>query len=149
MFKVESYATRGPAFGEGDKYQKLNIEKTDDATLSIKVTNGWIAGMQHHFVSAVVPDHESPHTFTMGVKGREYVLTSLGEVQTVAPGTTKVVKETLFVGSEAAEAARDAASGTQPRRGLRRPHADFAGRCSGCSIMRTRSSRTGASRSSS
>ncbi|HYJ40463.1 MAG TPA: membrane protein insertase YidC [Steroidobacteraceae bacterium] len=98
MFKVESYATRGPAFGEGDKYKKLNIEKTDDATLSIKVTNGWIAGMQHHFVSAVVPDHETPHTFTMGVKGREYVLTSLGEVQTVAPGATRTIKETLFVG---------------------------------------------------
>jgi YidC/Oxa1 family membrane protein insertase len=98
MFKVESYATRGPAFGEGNKYRKLNIEKTDDATLSIKVTNGWIAGIQHHFVSAVVPDHTSPHTFTMGVKGREYVLTSLSEVQTVAPGTTKTLKEALFVG---------------------------------------------------
>ena len=95
---VESMATRGPAFGDGDKYRKLNIEKVDDATLSIKVTNGWIAGMQHHFVSAVVPDHATPHTFSMGVNGREYVLTSLGEVQTVAPGATKTVKETLFVG---------------------------------------------------
>jgi YidC/Oxa1 family membrane protein insertase len=97
-FKAENYATRGPAIYDGQKYRKLKLDKADDATLSIKVTNGWIAGMQHHFVSAVVPDSTSPHTFTMGVKGREYVLTALGEVQTVAPGTTKTLKESLFVG---------------------------------------------------
>jgi len=98
MFKLETNVTRGPAYGEGETYRKLKIDKKDDATLSIKVTNGWIAGIQHHFVSAVVPDHTTPHTFTMGVIGREYALTSLGEVQTVAPGTTKTVKESLFVG---------------------------------------------------
>jgi YidC/Oxa1 family membrane protein insertase len=98
MFKVESYATRGPAIYDGEKYRKLNIEKADDANLSATVTNGWIAGMQHHFVSAIVPDHTTPHTFSMGVKGREYMLTSLGGVQTVAPGATATITETLFVG---------------------------------------------------
>ena len=98
MFKVESYATRGPAIYDGEKYRKLDIEKADDANLSATITNGWIAGMQHHFVSAVVPDHTTPHTFSMGVKGREYMLTSLSGVQAVAPGATATIKETLFVG---------------------------------------------------
>ena len=98
MFKLESNVTRGPAYGEGDTYRKLNIEKKEDAALSVKVTNGWIAGIQHHFVSAVVPDRTTPHTFTMGVIGREYALTTVGEVQTVPPGATKTLKESLFVG---------------------------------------------------
>ena len=98
MFRVESYATRGPAIYDGSKYRKLNIEKKEDAALSIDVTKGWIAGMQHHFVSAVVPDAQDPQKFTMVVNGREYVLTTVGSLQTVAPGTQKIIKEGLFVG---------------------------------------------------
>jgi YidC/Oxa1 family membrane protein insertase len=98
MFKVESYANRGPAFYDGKKYRKLKIDNSEDAALAVDVTNGWIAGMQHHFVSAVVPDHTVPYHFTLQVNGREYVLTALGQLQTVAPGTTKTLKESLFVG---------------------------------------------------
>jgi YidC/Oxa1 family membrane protein insertase len=98
MFKVESYATRGPVIYDGTKYRKLKIDNKEDAALSIDVTNGWIGGMQHHFVTAVVPDHTAPQKFLMGVNGREYALTSLGQLQTVAPGTTKTLKESIFVG---------------------------------------------------
>jgi YidC/Oxa1 family membrane protein insertase len=98
MFKVESYATRGPAIYDGEKYRKLKIDKAEDTSLSIPVTNGWIAGMQHHFVSAVIPEHTAPQTFTMGVIGREYILTAVGQPQTVAPGATATIKEALFVG---------------------------------------------------
>jgi YidC/Oxa1 family membrane protein insertase len=98
MFHVESYATRGPAIYDGKKYSKLKIDKKEDAALSIDVTNGWIAGMQHHFVSAVVPDHTAPQHFTLQVNGREYSLTALGQVQSVPAGSSKTLKEALFVG---------------------------------------------------
>jgi YidC/Oxa1 family membrane protein insertase len=97
-FKAEAYAFRGPAIYDGSKYRKLKLDNKDDAALNIDVTHGWIAGLQHHFVSAVVPSAEDPQKFTMVVKGREYALTSLGSLQTVAPGTHKVLKEGLFVG---------------------------------------------------
>ena len=97
-FSAEKYATRGPVIYDGAKYRKLKLDNKDDAALSIDVTNGWIAGMQHHFVTAVVPDHAAPQKFTMGVNGREYVLTSLGQLQTVEPGATKTIQESLFVG---------------------------------------------------
>ncbi len=98
MFKVESYASRGPVIYDGTKYRKLALDNKEDAALSIDVTNGWIGGMQHHFVTAVVPDHAAPQKFLMGVNGREYALTALGQLQTVAPGTTKTLKENIFVG---------------------------------------------------
>ena len=111
----------------GDKYQKLNIEKTDDATLSIKVTNGWIAGMQHHFVSAVVPDPRRPYTYHLGVKGREYVLDALGPTcRRSRPARTATVKENLFVGPKLQKQLETLQPGARPRRRLRRPHADLA-----------------------
>jgi len=97
-FKAEAYAFRGPAIYDGAKYRKLKLDNKEDAALNIDVTKGWIAGLQHHFVSAVVPDPADPQKFTMVVKGREYALTTLGSLQTVAPGTHKVLKEGLFVG---------------------------------------------------
>ncbi|MEO8018289.1 MAG: membrane protein insertase YidC [Pseudomonadota bacterium] len=97
-FSAEAYATRGPAIYDGKKYTKLKLDKKEDAALSVDVTNGWIAGMQHHFVSAVIPDHAAPYHFTLQVNGREYSLTALGQVQTVPAGGSKTLKETLFVG---------------------------------------------------
>jgi YidC/Oxa1 family membrane protein insertase len=100
MFKVESFATRGPAIYDpaGKKYQKLDIEKSDNQNLSLKVTNGWLAGLQHHFVSVIVPNPDEENTFSLRVEGRQYWLGSVGPTRTIAAGGTGVFKETLFVG---------------------------------------------------
>ncbi|HEU4591716.1 MAG TPA: membrane protein insertase YidC, partial [Steroidobacteraceae bacterium] len=100
MFKVESFAFRGPAIYDpaGKKYQKLDIEKNEHKNLSLNVKDGWLAGLQHHFVSAVVPDPTKPYTFTLQAEGRHYLLGAVGPSLDVAPGGTGVFKETLFVG---------------------------------------------------
>jgi YidC/Oxa1 family membrane protein insertase len=54
--------------------------------------------MQHHFVSAIVPDAKKPYEFSLGAKGREYILGVLGPAESVAPGTRAVIHEDLFVG---------------------------------------------------
>ncbi|MBC8026209.1 MAG: membrane protein insertase YidC, partial [Steroidobacteraceae bacterium] len=100
MFVVESFATRGPAIWDpnGKKYQKLDIEKSENQNLSLSVTGGWLAGIQHHFVGAIVPDQKKPHTYTLQAQGRQYILGAKGEVTTIAPGKTATIKEQLFVG---------------------------------------------------
>ena len=55
--------------------------------------------MQHHFVSAVVPDHADPAQLLDGrERPRIHSDARSVQLQTVAPGTTKTVKENLFVG---------------------------------------------------
>ena len=97
MFKVESFATRGPAIFDGEKYRKLNIEESEDQ-ISQDVKNGWIAGIQHHFVSAVVPESADPYHYSMKANGREYLLVASGPLKTIAPGGTATFSEKLFVG---------------------------------------------------
>jgi YidC/Oxa1 family membrane protein insertase len=100
MFVVESFASRGPAIydPDGKKYQKLDIEKSENRNLTLPVTNGWLAGIQHHFASAIVPDPTKPYTFTLQSQGRHYVLGALGPAVSVAPGASATIKEQLFVG---------------------------------------------------
>jgi YidC/Oxa1 family membrane protein insertase len=100
MFKVDSYATRGPAIYDpgGRKYRKLKIDDDEDTSLSLDVANGWVAAIQHHFVSAVVPTASLKYHFTMRAAGRQYLLAAIGPGQAVAPGAVANVRESLFVG---------------------------------------------------
>jgi YidC/Oxa1 family membrane protein insertase len=103
-FKVESFAFRGPAIWAPEKiggdniYRKIKIDKPDDLKVPDEVQHGWIAGMQHHFATAIVPDDSKKYSYKFAVKGREYTLGAMGPEETVAPGTTKTLKESLFVG---------------------------------------------------
>jgi YidC/Oxa1 family membrane protein insertase len=103
MFRVESYAFRGPAVwaakpGDKNLYHKLNIEKPDDLKFAPDIQNGWIAGMQHHFVSAVIPDPAKKYTYSLDANDRTYMLAALGPADVIRPGATATIKETLFVG---------------------------------------------------
>ncbi len=98
MFNVESYAFQGPAYYDGTKYQKLDREDEDDRALARDIAGGWIAGMQHHFVTAVVPAEGVNYRYTLRTEGNQYLLSTAGPLQTVGPATTLLLKERLFVG---------------------------------------------------
>ena len=98
MFDVESYAFHGPAIYDGTKYRKLDTTDTQDSHLSLEVRDGWLAALQHHFVSAVVPPRGAPYRFTLGASGDQYLLSATGPEQTVAPGATAQFSESFYVG---------------------------------------------------
>ncbi|MGH8304729.1 MAG: membrane protein insertase YidC, partial [Steroidobacteraceae bacterium] len=97
-FHVESYAFHGPAIYDGSKYRKLTTTDAGDSHLSIEVRNGWVAALQHYFVSAIVPVRNEPYRFTLNVDGDQFLLAATGPQQTVAPGASRSFTETLFVG---------------------------------------------------
>jgi YidC/Oxa1 family membrane protein insertase len=100
MFNVESRAFHGPAIDDGTKYRKLNpAPDSDDAHISQEVTNGWIAAVQHQFVSAVVPPKNTPYRITLNLAGDQYLLAATGPTHSVAPGATATFGEaTLYTG---------------------------------------------------
>jgi YidC/Oxa1 family membrane protein insertase len=98
MFDVESYAFKGPAFYDGNKYSKLKLDDEDSRNLSRDIQGGWIAGMQHHFTTAVVPQGDATYRYGLKVDGQQYLLSVAGPLREVAPGTEASFEETLFVG---------------------------------------------------
>ena len=99
MFNVESRAFHGPALDDGTKYRKLELTAdSEDSHLSRDVTNGWIAAVQHQFVSAIVPPTGVAYHVTMSLSGDQYLLTATSLTRTVAPGAAATFGETLYVG---------------------------------------------------
>jgi len=97
-FNPNSYAYHGPAIWTGAKYERLDPSRSENQHFSEAVTNGWIAATQNDFVSAVVLPKGTPYRFSCEVSGPEYLLAAVGPGQTVAPGATATIDQTLFVG---------------------------------------------------
>jgi YidC/Oxa1 family membrane protein insertase len=98
LFNVEGNAFHGPAIYDGAKYRKLKIDNAEDRHLAVEVRNGWLAALQHHFVSAIVPTPDTMNRITLLTQGRRFQLSTTGPLRTVAPDTTGTFQETLFVG---------------------------------------------------
>jgi YidC/Oxa1 family membrane protein insertase len=111
MFNTDSYAFHGPAIWDGSKYRKLDPTDAQDSHLALQVSNGWIAALQHHFVSAIVPPRDSPYRFTLEVQANRFLIAAEGAEQTVAPGADGKFGETLFVGPKLQQALEATAPG--------------------------------------
>jgi YidC/Oxa1 family membrane protein insertase len=98
MFNTDSYAFHGPALWDGGKYRTVDVTDDKDRHLSLEVTNGWIAALQHYFVSAIVPPAAAPYRVTLNVDGDQYLFGAAGPTQSVAPGEDAVFATTLFIG---------------------------------------------------
>jgi len=98
MFDVESYAFRGPAVYDGDKYRKLDIEDEADREFSQSVSGGWVASLQHHFVSAIAPPSTEPYRLALKVEDKDYLLRAVGPTKSVPAGGQARIEDRLFVG---------------------------------------------------
>ncbi|HXA93259.1 MAG TPA: membrane protein insertase YidC [Steroidobacteraceae bacterium] len=97
-FNVESYSFRGPAIYDAKKFRKLNLSDAEDRHLSLDVKSGWLAALQHHFLTAIIPPADAPYLYTLSVNGLEYALAAGGPTVTVAPGSAHTFPMELFVG---------------------------------------------------
>jgi len=95
---VDSYSFRGPVLYDGDSYEKLDVDDIAAEPINQTVTNGWLAGIEHHFVVAAVPPPEESVSYQAGVRGTQYLLTAVSPERSVAPGARVEYSAELFVG---------------------------------------------------
>jgi YidC/Oxa1 family membrane protein insertase len=109
-FNTDTYANHGPAIWDG-KFRRLDVKDDKERQLSLQVGGGWIAALQHYFVSAVVPPHDATYHFTLGVAGDQYLLAAEGPPRMIAPGADGMFAETLFIGPKLQQALEATAPG--------------------------------------
>jgi YidC/Oxa1 family membrane protein insertase len=97
-FNVETYSFKGPFVYDGSKYRELNVENEADSKFSETITSGWLASLQHQFVSAIVPTPGQPFKYQLQVRDKEYLLSTTGPTTEVAAGAKAQFREKLFVG---------------------------------------------------
>jgi YidC/Oxa1 family membrane protein insertase len=96
----ESFSFVGAAwYSSEDHFEKRKFaDFVEDGPLNKDVTGGWIAMLQHHFLSAWVPPEGEAHRYSLDAQGDQYAIRSVGQATTVAPGGRAAVEATLWVG---------------------------------------------------
>ncbi|MDH3647113.1 MAG: membrane protein insertase YidC [Gammaproteobacteria bacterium] len=104
FFDVDSYSFTGPVIFDGEKYEKLNLKDLRKRPVESRLSGGWIASIQHHFVTAVVPPADEQVQYRSRLQtGDVALLSAVGELRQVAAGQTADFNQTIFVGPKIQE----------------------------------------------
>jgi YidC/Oxa1 family membrane protein insertase len=100
MFDVDSYSFTGPIIYNGEKSEKLKRDDLlEDGRYEFYSQQGWFGSIQHHFLSAVVPQPGIEYKYGVAINGEVSTASAIGRnAAAIAPGSSKTFATTLFVG---------------------------------------------------
>jgi YidC/Oxa1 family membrane protein insertase len=82
-----------------ERYHKLTFKALDEAPYKEVVSGGWIAMLQHYFISAWVANpKEENNYFGQKRDNGEYVVGFSGPIETIAPGSTAHLTSQFYAG---------------------------------------------------
>ncbi len=83
-----------------NNYKKLDFDDLEESAFRTEKKGGWVAMLQHYFLSAWVPDQESDNEFTLRkLKNRDlYTFGFISPLRTVEPGQTGELSAGFYVG---------------------------------------------------
>ena len=81
-----------------DPYEKYDFEDLSEERINQQVTNGWLAFLQHYFLTAWIPERDQTAQFQTTQRGQLHVMGFVYPATTVAPGETAEVGATAYVG---------------------------------------------------
>lgn len=95
----------GPAvYTESDKFMKLDYDKIEEKGKEehpTKADNGWVALVQHYFLTAFIPaDKTEREIYTRKVDNKLYAIGNVVPMGTIAPGATASMEARLFAGPQ-------------------------------------------------
>ena len=80
-------------------YNKYDFEDIVDEKLSVQTQGGWVAILQHYFLSAWVPtEKQSNKIYSLTLGDKIVIGTIQNNVKTIAPGTEHKFKAGLYIG---------------------------------------------------
>lgn len=110
---VQTYV--GGSYFHDNKYTKLSFKEMQEKPVNEQVTGGWIAMMEHYFISAwIPPSGQTSQYYSMVVPNGtvpNYVLGMRSAVKEVAAGTTDTFKSSFYVGPKDQDTLKKIADG--------------------------------------
>ncbi len=104
MFQLQPFLGAATRTND-DKFKKLTFSDIRDQSLKFEYEGGWVALVQHYFVSAWVPDESTTNNFRIfQSKDREHYLLQFTTPQyAVAPGQQTSIKASFYAGPKVIE----------------------------------------------
>jgi YidC/Oxa1 family membrane protein insertase len=107
----------GPAvYTDADKFQKITFDKIAEgkASHANHADNGWVAMVQHYFVSAFVPPEKTPRDiFTKKLDNNLYAVGEIMPLGTIAPGASTTMDVRLYSGPQISKVLEGVAPGLE------------------------------------
>jgi YidC/Oxa1 family membrane protein insertase len=102
VFMIPTY-TGAALFTEQEKFKKIEFSALDkgNATYPTNADNGWIAMLQHYFLTAWLPKDKTPREYyAKRLSENEYSAGVIVPVGVVEPGSTATITVPLYAGPE-------------------------------------------------
>ena len=81
------------------RFTKFDFEDMAEDPFRADLTGGWIAMLQHYFVSAWVPDPDNTYRFrTRQTRSGDNIIGYTGPAMMISPGDTATIRNQLYVG---------------------------------------------------
>jgi YidC/Oxa1 family membrane protein insertase len=104
MTNPEAYSFVGAAhYSPQDKFEKLKFDNFAEDPLKKTVAGGWIAMLQHYFVTAWIPAAEEGEEFSTDVQRGRFLIRAIGPALSVAPGASAQSTARLYAGPKLRE----------------------------------------------
>ncbi|MCK7543555.1 membrane protein insertase YidC [Marinobacter bryozoorum] len=81
-----------------DPYEKFDFSDLEDDRINQPVTNGWLAFLQHYFISAWIPPRDQTHQFQTTRRDNLNVMGFVSPATVVEPGETGQAGARIYVG---------------------------------------------------
>jgi len=100
MFNVDSYSFDGPIIFDGEKSEKLQRDDLQsDGPYIIQANAGWVGSIEHHFLSALIPQRDAQYNYNVSVRGAVSIASLIQTPSIVVPpGAEHSFETTAFVG---------------------------------------------------
>ncbi len=91
---------RGAAYGSSsERYKKYDFSDMQKTNLAISTQGGWVAMLEHYFVSAWIPDANSNNQlYSLVHGGNKGVIGARGEAVDIDPGQTLTLSAVFYAG---------------------------------------------------
>ncbi len=82
------------------RYEKIDFGDIEDNKLSVDITDGWVAMLQHYFFTALIPgSKEEPyHYYTLNPDQRSYVIGAITPSKNIPAGTSDRITHRFYAG---------------------------------------------------
>ncbi len=91
--------TGGVIYSEEERYEKITFDDMMDSDLGRSIKGGWVAMLQHYFVSAWIPDQNETNYFYSKPAGEgRFILGMVSPDAVIQPGESLKLTNQLYVG---------------------------------------------------
>jgi YidC/Oxa1 family membrane protein insertase len=97
-----------------EPYKKVSMKDIDKGSVKESVQGGWVAWLQHYFVTAWIPNHGDSNTVTTRKDSQgNYIIGFTGPGLTVAPGAKAETTATLYAGPKSQAVLKELSPGLE------------------------------------